>query len=249
MSRIGSNAAKSGILTYQEAMNVTANNIANVNTTGYKPFRASLSDLIYTERDADVDLDYQRGHGVRNYKTDFKFAQGAPKETGLDLDFYLGDRGLFMVEDVNGNTFFTKDGAFQITQTGEDVWQLCDNFNSFVLDDEGNRITVPFLTDQEGNLTQAIDYEALEDAIGKYQFENPSGLQKIGDNYYAQTDSSGEPVSNPDTDMRRGYLELSDTELSEEMVNMITVQRAFQVNIKMYQTFSEMTQQVNSLKG
>jgi flagellar basal-body rod protein FlgG len=248
LSRIGSNAAKSGILTYQETLNATANNIANLNTTAYKPFRASLSDLIYTERDADVDPDYQRGHGVRNYKNDVMFRQGTPKETGLDLDFYLGDRGLFMVEDVNGNQFFTKDGAFQATSTAEGVWQLCDNFNSFVLDDEGNRITIQFMVDEDGNETQSIDYEALEEQIGKYQFENPSGLQKVGDNYYAETDSSGEPVYAADTEMRRGYLELSDTELSEEMVNMITIQRAFQVNIKMYQTYSEMNEQINSLK-
>jgi flagellar basal-body rod protein FlgG len=248
MSRIGSNAAKSGILTYQEAMNVTANNIANVNTNSYKPFRASLSDLIYTERDADEDLDYQRGHGVRNYKNDIMFNQGTPKETGLDLDFFLGDRGLFMVEDVNGNQFFTKDGAFQATSTADGVWQLCDNFNSFVLDDEGNRITIQFALDEEGNPTQHIDYEALEEAIGKYQFENPSGLQKVGDNYYAQTDSSGEPVYAPETEMKRGYLELSDTDLSEEMVNMITIQRAFQVNIKMYQTYSDMNDRINQLK-
>jgi flagellar basal body rod protein FlgG len=253
-------AARMGILTYQDNMDVIANNIANTNTNGFKPFRASLADLIYTTRDPENE-DTQYGHGVRMQKSDLMYKQGARIDTGRSLDFFAGNDGFFAVEDVNGDTLYTKQGAFQITQTApaaydEDgvlteaaVWQLADGNNSFVLGADGEHITVPFVTGDDGAATSQIDYAALKGLIGIYNFQNPHGIMSMGDNYYAATDSSGEAVLSELPDLMNGALETSDVEIARQMTDMIITQRAFSMNINMLKTYSEMTNLVNNLKG
>jgi flagellar basal body rod protein FlgG len=241
-------------------MDVIANNIANVNTTGYKPFRASLADLIYTTRDyQNEDTNY--GHGVRMQKSDLMYEQGARHDTGMALDFFAADNAFFSVEDINGERFYTKAGAFQITQiqeplydeegniTAPPVWQLIDPQNGFILDANGEHITVPFVTTEDGFVTSDIDYEALETMIGLFTFDNPYGLRAVGDNYFSETESSGEALASADAELMRGALERSDVEMAREMVDMMVTQRAFSLNINMLKTYSEMTTLVNNIKG
>ncbi|MDR0986888.1 MAG: flagellar hook-basal body protein [Ruminococcus sp.] len=253
-------AARTGVLTYQANMDVIANNMANVNTNGFKPFRASLADLIYTTRDyQNEDTNY--GHGVRVQKNDFMYEQGARHDTGLALDFYAGDDAFFSVEDVNGDRFYTKAGAFQISQTtapvydeegnltAAPVWELVDPQNGFVLNAEGGHITIPFLTNPEGQLTSDIDYNALEDMIGLFTFDNPYGIRAVGDNYFAVTESSGEAIVSEDAELIRGALERSEVDIATEMTELMITQRAFSLNINMLKTYNEMTTLVNNIKS
>jgi flagellar basal-body rod protein FlgG len=241
-------------------MDVIANNIANVNTNGFKPFRASLADLIYTTRDyQNEDTNY--GHGVRVQKNDFMYKQGARHDTGLALDFFAGDDAFFSVEDVNGDRFYTKAGAFQISQTTDavydeegnltapPVWELVDPQNGFVLDADGEHITVPFITNPDGTLTSDIDYNALEDLIGLFTFDNPYGVRAVGDNYFAATDSSGDASSAEDALLIRGALESSDVDIANEMTDLMITQRAFSLNINMIKAYNEMTTLVNTIKS
>jgi flagellar basal-body rod protein FlgG len=253
-------ASRMGILTNQSSMDVLANNLANVNTNGFKPFRASLADLIYTTRDPQND-DTQYGHGVRIQKNDLLFSQGARADTGRDLDFYAANDTFFAVEDVNGDVFYTKYGAFQITQTTpaevdddgnvtEDaVWQLTDANNGYILDANGDRITVPFEIGADGTVTPTINYEALKGMIGLVSFQNPFGLDAMGDNYYAATDSSGEPIISETPEIISGALETSSVEMARQMTDLIVIQRAFSMNVNMLKTYSEMTNLVNNLKN
>jgi flagellar basal body rod protein FlgG len=253
-------ASRTGILTYQANMDVIANNMANINTTGYKPFRASLADLIYTTRDyQNEDTNY--GHGVRMQKSDFMYEQGARHDTGMALDFFAADNAFFSVEDINGDRFYTKAGAFQITQTEEPVydadgnlvtppvWQLIEPQNGFILDANGEHITIPFITSDDGTVTSDIDFTALEGMIGLFTFDNPYGLRAVGDNYFSVTESSGEALASDTAELMRGALERSDVEMSREMVDMMVTQRAFSLNINMLKTYSEMTTLVNNIKG
>jgi flagellar basal-body rod protein FlgG len=253
-------ASRTGVLTYQAQMDVIANNMANVNTNGYKPFRASLSDLIYTTRD-EQNENTNYGHGVRVQKNDFMYSQGARHDTGLALDFFAGDDAFFSIEDVNGDRYYSKAGAFQISQTAAPVydeegnltdppvWELVDPQNGFVLDAEGAHITVPFVTAADGTVTSEIDYSALEDMIGLFTFDNPYGVRSVGDNYFAVTESSGEAILSEDSQLIRGALERSDVEIAREMTDMMVTQRAFSLNINMLKTYNEMTSLVNNIKS
>ncbi|MDE5859777.1 MAG: flagellar hook-basal body protein [Oscillospiraceae bacterium] len=243
MSKIGYHTAASGVISYQLALDVTANNLANVNTYGFKAARPSFADLIYTERNNNNE-ETQFGHGVRVQKTDMMFEQSQVRETGRSLDFAALDEGFFAVQTPFGTTNYKKDGAFYITQTAEDVWELCDAYGSFVLDYDGNRITVPFI---EG--TSDIDTVALKDMIGVYTFENPYGLDMVGNNYYISTASSGEAISNPDVRKKEGWLEASSTNIANEMSKVIEYQRAYQLNINMVKTHDELENIINNLRN
>ena len=243
MSKIGYHTAASGVISYQLALDVTANNLANVNTYGFKAARPSFADLIYTERNNNNE-ETQFGHGVRVQKTDMMFEQSQARETGRALDFAALDEGFFAVQTPFGTTNYKKDGAFYITQTAEDVWELCDAYGSFVLDYDGNRITVPFI---EG--TSDVDTVALKDMIGVYTFENPYGLDMVGNNYYISTASSGEAISNPDARKKEGWLEASSTNIANEMSKVIEYQRAYQLNINMVKTHDELENIINNLRN
>lgn len=241
--KIGYHSAASGVISYQIALDVVANNLANVNTNGFKAMRPSFADLIYTERNNNNE-ETQFGHGVRVQKTDLMFEQSQLRETGRELDFAALDEGFFAVQTPFGTTNYTKDGAFYITQTAEDVWELCDEYGSFVLDYDGNRITVPFI---EG--TTEIDAVALNEVVGVYTFENPYGLDSVGNNYYVATNSSGEAFSNPDARKKQNWLEASSTNIANEMSKVIEYQRAFQLNVNMVKTHNELEDIINHLRN
>lgn len=244
MANVGLHSAASGVISYQMALDVTANNIANVNTNGFKSSRASFSDLLYTERNNNEKT--QTGHGARVSKTDLMFEQSAVRSTGDRLDFAALDEGFFAVQDLYGNLRFTKDGNFNITQTDADanIWELCDSSGGFVLDYDGNRIIVPFI---DG--TDSIDYDSLGAMVGVFTFENPYGLDQVGSNYYEATLSSGEAFISPEVTKKQGFLEASSTNIATEMTKVIEFQRAFQLNISMIKIHDELGNTVNNLRG
>ncbi|MGN1089596.1 MAG: flagellar hook-basal body protein, partial [Huintestinicola sp.] len=227
MGRIGFWTATSGVISYQLGMDITANNLANVNTYGFKAARPSFADLIYTKRNNNIE-EVQTGHGIKVDKTDVMFEQSTLRHTERDFDFAALDEGFFAVETPSGNTAYTKDGAFYMTDIdGNGTWQLCDSKGSFVLDYEGNRINIPFNEDEQ------VDAAALAEMIGTYRFDNPYGLDQFGDNYFINTGSSGEAAADDTITKKQGYLEASGTNVANEMSKVIEYQRAFQLNINM----------------
>lgn len=243
MSKVGYHTAASGVMSYQCAMDITANNLANVNTYGFKASRPSFADLIYTKRNTSNE-EVQFGHGVRVDKTDLMFEQSQVRSTGRQLDFAALNEGFFAVETVTGDVRYTKDGAFYLSHMEDDTYQLCDSEGGFVLDYEGNRITVPFFED-----TSDIDFATLTNMIGTYKFENPYGLDQVGSNYYEANLSSGEAVADETILKKPGYLEASSTNVANEMSKVIEYQRAFQLNINMVKTHHELENLVNNLRN
>lgn len=243
MGRIGFFTAASGVISYQTGMDITANNLANVNTYGFKAARPSFADLIYTKRNNNIE-EVQTGHGIKIDKTDLMFEQSTLRHTERDLDFAALDEGFFAVETPSGNTAYSKDGAFYITDIdGNGTWQLCDSKGSFVLDLEGNRITVPFTEDMK------IDYTALVPMIGTYRFENPYGLDQFGDNYYINTGSSGEAIPDDTIKIKQGYMEASGTDVANEMSKVIEYQRAFQLNVNMVKLHDDLINVINNIRN
>lgn len=244
MGKIGYYSAASAVIHFQMAMDITGNNLANVNTNGFKASRPSFADLIYTERNNDNE-ETQFGHGMRVQKTDMMFEQSQIRSTGRKFDFAALDEGFFACATPEGITTYTKDGAFYMTQTQEGVWELCNEYGAFILDYDGNRITVPF-TEED---SQEVDYPALTEMIGVYRFDNPYGLDQIGDNYFIATNSSGEAQADPMARKKEGYLEASSTSVANEMSKVIEYQRAYQLNINMVKTHDELQGIVNNLRN
>lgn len=245
-------SARTGMIAQQDGMNVTANNIANVNTVGYKALRPSFADCIYTEQ-RETEDDWDTGHGQYLNKTDFMWDQGGFNNTDNPLHYALGGDGFFMVRDYNGTDFLTRDGAFRISYI-EDHWELVNSNGDFVLDYEGNHITVPFEpgTDEEGNEieTTNIDYVALTDMIGVYNVPNNWGLDQDRNNHFAITLRSGQPVPdlNNETIKIEYYLENSTVDFATEIVHVIESQRSFQMNSRIVQIADEMQQIANNLR-
>ncbi len=248
MSNIGYYTAGSGVISYQYALDVTANNIANVNNYGFKASRPSFADLIYTERNND-NTETQFGHGVRVQKTDMMFEQSQLRETGRLLDFCALNEGLFAVETPEGIRTYTKDGAFQMTKESEaedSPWLLCNSDGGWVLDYEGNRIEIPF-TEESGSVE--IDESELLQRIGVYKFENPYGLDMIGDNYFIETASSGAAQADDGVEKKSRWLEASSTNIGNEMSKVIEYQRAYQLNVNMVKTHDQLESIINNLRN
>lgn len=237
---IGFYSASSGVLNMQSAMDVTANNIANVSTHGFKPMRASFSDLIYTVRNKNNE-DVERGHGVKLAKTDLMFDGGQLVPTGRELDFAVPGEGLFALQKADGNTVYSKDGAFYLQQQ-EGEWYLTDEKGAKVLDANGFPIIAEY--GEDGN----IDKSLIAEQIGVYRFANPYGLKAEGNNYFQQTASSGEAQPDEEAEKLQCYLEASSSNLADQMVKVIEYQRAFSLNIKMVQTADQIEQNVNNLR-
>ena len=163
--------------------------------------------------------------------------------TENDLDFALPtEEGFFAVQDRYGDTAYTRAGDFQISQI-DDHWELVSANGEFVLDYEGNHITVPFI---EG--TTQIDYEALTDMIGVYTFDNNFGLELIGSNKMVATVRSGEAVADTSLDKLRQALERSNTDIAGDMVHIIETQRSYQLSARIVQTADELERISNNLR-
>ncbi len=239
-----------GMITQQDGMNVTANNIANTNTAGYKALRPSFADCIYTEYRA-TEPEWDTGHGQYLNKTDFMFDIGGFTDTSQPLNYALPNDGFFMVRDYNGNDYLTRDGDFHIANVG-DHWELCNANGDFVLDYEGNHITVPFKTqiDNQGveQTTDNIDYAALNDRIGVYTVPNNWGLAQDDGNHFLITANSGAATPDQSLDKLQYYIERSTVDIAEEMVNMIIFQRGYQLDAKIVQYADEMQQIANNIR-
>lgn len=267
MAIIALQSASTGLTALNTQLDVTANNLANVNTPGFKQSRANFQDLLYLERaqpgteNANGD---QRptglyvGLGVKVSATQQNFEQGAPLATGRTLDIMIEGNGFFKVAtptELGGGTAYTRAGNFTLNSDGEIV----------LANDEGRRldpiIQVPENAEgitiaADGTVSVMIPGEVEPQEIGQFEivtFINPSGLSSVGENLWIETAASGAPQSGePATDNRgrllQGFLEASNVDPTRELIELIRTQRAFDMNSQTIRAADEVLRTVSQLR-
>ncbi|MEE2715963.1 MAG: flagellar basal-body rod protein FlgG [SAR324 cluster bacterium] len=253
--------AASGMQAQQRNIDTVANNLANVNTTGFKKSKVHFQDLLYqNEKSAgvpsslstQVPVGLHVGHGVKYVSTEKLHSQGGMENTERELDIGVDGPGYFQILQPNGIVAYTRDGHFNVDGQGRLVTS-----DGFLVDPEVN---IPIETRKvemgfDGTISVYLRDETLPEAIGSLtlaRFRNPSGMTPISKNLYVPTAASGNPIidapgSNGMGALNQGFLELSNVSLVEEMVDMITAQRAYEVNSKAIQASDEMLQTANNL--
>ena len=251
--------AASGMSAQQMMIDVTANNLANVNTTSFKKSRADFEDLFYatykdkgspTTAGGNVPVGIQVGMGTRPVSVQKIFSQGDYMETKNDLDLSIEGDGFFRIIS-DDEEVYTRDGAFQIDSDGYIVNARGDRLQpDFAVPADTASITIA----KNGDITcLSSNGEALSTGqIPIYIFTNPAGLNSVGRNGYTSTDASGDPIEGvAGTDnygtIAQGYLEMSNVDSIEEMINMIVGQRAYEINSKAIKTADSMLQVTNSI--
>lgn len=227
--------AATGAIAQQNGIAVSANNISNVSTGGYKADENVFSDLLYTNIHGDGNDSLKTGHGTKLGMTNTVFTQGSLRNTGCSLDYALGDSNTFFaVKTSDGSIKYTRDGAFSKSVGTDGKAYLSDNNGGYVLDSAGNPIVVT--------------NEKEKQNIGIYTFKNLDGLLKSGDNYYSATNVSGNAYNVKNAKLQQGYLESSTSDMATELGNVIVSERAFDFNAKIVQISDEIMQTVNSLR-
>jgi len=253
-------AAATGMSCQQTNLNTVANNMANVNTTGFKKGRVNFQDLMYqnlrmpgasTSTGGQLPAGIQVGMGANVVAVEKIFLQGDYTQTKNNLDLAIEGKGFFKLLS-NGKEVYTRAGAFKMDKDG------------YICDAHGNRLQPEFavpqktatLTVEPGGKIVASGSDGKElgsTQIQLYNFINPAGLMAMGHNLLVPSDASGEPLQgNPGTDdfgtVMQGFLEMSNVDVVEEMINMITTQRAYEINSKVIQTGDDMLQMAASLR-
>ena len=254
--------AATGMIAQQTQIDTTSNNIANVNTIGYKKQRAEFADLMYqtmeyagtaTSLNSSSPTGIEVGLGVRPTAITKEFTQGNFKETGNNLDMAITGNGFFQVELPDGTTAYTRNGAFKLDADGNVV-----NSDGYKLIPQivvpADTTAISIGTDGTVSVLQAGQTQMAQ--IGQIQlanFVNPAGLHSLGNNNYINTSASGDaivgtPGLNGIGEVREGFVEMSNVQLVEEMTDLITGQRAYEANSKAITTSDQMLQTVNQLK-
>lgn len=260
--------AGSGMIGQQFNVDVISNNLANVNTTGYKKERVEFKDLLYETIDrANVlngkgtPVNLQVGHGAAVFSTVKSFEPGNMEKTDNPLDLAIDGESFFKVTGPKGDTAYTRDGSFKLSITDQGK-QLSTSDGYPVLDENdqpivfGPEVIVSRLNvSPEGELSY-VDTTgatvALGQKIGLVKFPNKYALESIGKNFYTKNSASGDPI--PDTEdgvrssINQGFLESSNVQVVEEMVKLIVAQRAYEINSKAIQSSDEMLGMANNLR-
>jgi flagellar basal-body rod protein FlgG len=240
-------------------LNTIANNLANVNTTGFKRSRVSFEDVLYetlegarvvNPRDAQTLAPVQIGKGVRMAAILRLHSQGAPEQTGRPLDLAIDGEGFFQVQRPDGTIAYTRDGTFTMSDTGAITtnggYRLLPNVT--VPPDAQNLTISPAGVVTATNNGNTVELGRIELA----RFVNPSGLMSLGENQYAETAASGQPQTGAPQEpgfgrLLQGMLESSNVEIVQEMTDMIAAQRAYEINAKAVQAGEDMMQATNAL--
>jgi len=252
-------SSASGLQAQQNNLDVIANNLANVNTTGFKKSKIEFQDLLYqasrlagSEQGAGNQLPagVEIGHGTRTVATARVFTNGELSQTGEKLDMAIMGDGFFEVELPDGTRGYTRDGGFKISSAGVVVNSDGYAVTGFPTIPPG---TTGITIANNGQVTIATAGGTQTSRIQLTRFANPAGLTSLGRNVYRESVSSGapetgQPGENGFGEVNQGFLELSNVKVVEEMVNLITAQRAYEVNTKAISAADEMMQQSNNLK-
>ncbi|WP_223441205.1 flagellar basal-body rod protein FlgG [Pseudomonas sp. BF-R-19] len=246
--------AKTGLSAQDTNLTTISNNLANVSTTGFKRDRAEFQDLLYqikrqpgaqSTQDSELPSGLQLGTGVRIVGTQKNFTAGSLQTTEQPLDMAIDGRGFFQILQPDGTTSYTRDGTFHLDSNGQIV-----NASGFALEPA---IVIPndaqtFTVGRDGTVSITIAGNPAAQVIGNLQtadFINPAGLQAVGNNLFLETAASGAPqVGTPGLSgfgtTLQNTLETSNVSTVEEMVNMITTQRAYEMNSKVISTADQM---------
>jgi flagellar basal-body rod protein FlgG len=248
----------------EQNLEVIANNVANINTTGFKRSRAEFTDLIYqTERvmgvssrgrDATVPEGAQVGLGVRTAAIRSLQIQGALTNTGNTLDLAINGRGWYQVTTPNGDTVYTRDGAFNTNAQGQLV--TTDGYlvtPTITIPPTATSVTVS----QTGLVTATIAGQTTPQSVGQLtiaNFINEAGLQALGSNLFQQTAASGQPTVGVPGDtafgvLQQGYLEASNVDPVSEITNLISAQRAYEMNSKVIQAADQMSGTISTMRS
>ena len=255
--------AATGMAAQQQNIDTISNNLSNVSTTGFKKNRVEFQDLLYqTIRPAGMTnsmgtqypTPIEIGHGTKLSSTQKSFIQGALVSTGNTLDVAIQGEGFFAIQNPNGDVNYTRDGSFKTDAQGNILTS-----SGYFLQPP---ITVPtdassVVIRENGDVVITTPTNTSSQIIGSIKlsnFVNPAGLESMGGNLYRSTEASGEPVDGtPGTQnygtLAQGELESSNVEVVEEMVNMITSQRAYEMNAKAITTSDQMLQDANNMKS
>lgn len=266
-------SAASGMIAQQTNVDTIANNLANVNTTGYRSEKAEFKSLLYqtlqtkttTANGAQKPISAQVGLGTRVSSMTSSFKSGVPVASESNTAFFIEGDGFFAVEGVDGELCYTRNGDFFWTN-GTDGLTLATAEGYYVLDQEGNPIVIPANVDtntvsitasgEVGYKTPDGNFTSLNQTIGLWQFNNPAGLEKVAGTYFMETVASGNAINESNaggvnlvqSKLKKGYLEASNVQVADEMVNLIVAQRAYELNSKAIQASDEMLGQANQLK-
>ena len=221
----------------QRGLDVLANNIANVSTTGFKTQSPAFSDLLYTNMNYDND-DLKIGHGARLAKADTIFGVGAMNTTGRELDFALTETNAFFAVRTNEGVKFTRDGGFIMSEQQDGTFHLATGDGFSILGVDGQ----PIVIDPNEKLS------GLQTRIGVYSFDNIDGLERAGSNRFNATERSGEAYLGDNSCVEQGMLEASAVDYADQITNVIKSQRAFQFNARMVQISDEIMQTVNNMR-
>jgi flagellar basal-body rod protein FlgG len=253
-------AAKTGLEAQQTRMAVTANNLANVNTTGFKRGRVAFEDLLYQNvrqvgadaaQDTQLPSGLMLGTGVRVVATEKTYTQGNLQVTSNALDVAINGRGFFQVTLPDGTNAYTRDGSFKVNAQGELVTSGGYRLQPAVSIPDGAQ-SVSIGTD--GAVTVQLAGQAAPSQVGSLQivdFINPAGLQARGENLALESAASGPPqAGTPGLNglgaLQQGALEASNVNVVEELVAMIETQRAYEMNSKAISTSDQMLQYLNN---
>jgi flagellar basal-body rod protein FlgG len=251
--------AATGMQAQQVNIDTIANNIANVNTTGFKQGRAEFQDLLYqTIRPAGTasststtyPIGLQLGLGTRPVATDRIYTQGDFRQTGNDMDLVIEGKGFFQVKLPSGETGYTRDGAFHLGPDGTLMTSSGDPLEP--------QVTIPANSEsitigKDGTVSATV--AGVSQQVGTIQlanFANPAGLNAIGGNLFTLSTASGDAVTGAPGEngigcINQGFLENSNVSVVEEMVNMIIAQRAYEVNSRAVKAADDMLSQINNL--
>jgi flagellar basal-body rod protein FlgG len=264
--------AASGMTGQQQNIDTISNNLANVNTVGYKKERLEFKSLMYeTMERANLDeanrtnkpVNLQVGHGIKPSATSRIFSTGSIDVTDYPLDFAIEGNGFFVADLGNDRTGYTKDGTFKIS-SNEDGNTIVTSDGFYILGVDGEPITFAndliiseIVVASNGMIFAKNDEGIQEDTgfqINIVQFPNMQGLEAIGGNMMVVTSASGEPMLESEGEVNdlsnliQGALEMSNVAVADEMINLIVAQRAYELNSKAITTSDEMLQLANNMK-
>jgi len=254
-------SAATGMEAQELNLNTIANNLANVNTPGFKKSKIEFQDLLYTQARSSgadtgngnlVPTGVEVGNGARVAATSKVFTQGQVTQTGQQLDLAVQGDGFFEVQQQDGSIAYTRDGSFKLNASGAvvtaDGLPVLSGFASVPTGTTGVAVS------QTGLVSLTGPNGASSFQLSLARFANSAGLQSLGGNLYGETAASGAPqTGQPDQNgygsTLQGYLEGSNVNIVEEMVNLITAQRAYEINSKSVQASDQMLQNVANMKA
>ena len=253
--------SKTGMEAQQTQLDVISNNLANVSTNGFKRANAVFEDLMYqnlrqvgsnSTEQSQLPTGLQVGLGVRTVATTRSFAQGSMQQSGNSLDVAVKGNGFFQVTMPDGTIGYTRDGSFQLDSQG----RLVTSAGLPI----ANGVTIPATAQSvsisaDGVVTATIPGNTAPQPMGTIalaNFVNPAGLEPKGGNLYAETAASGQPAtgtpgSNGLGTLQQGFVETSNVNIVQELVNMIQTQRAYEMNSKAVQTSDQMLQKLSQI--